>query len=193
MAIPKENWFTTAEYQRRLDAVRAQMATDEIDTLLVFSAGNVYYLTGYHSVNSWDFQCCVVPPAGNPTLLIFNFELGRFLASSWLDAAVLYKAHDDPVQKTVELLDSLDLRGGRLGVEANSSNLGVHRYMQAQQLLARDRWTDASGLVDRVRLVKSEEEIACMREAARLTRLGAEAALAMVAEGIYDHDLAGEA
>jgi len=82
MGIPKENWFTLEEYHRRLAAARTKMAAREIDVLLVFGAGNVFYLTGYNSVNSWDFQCCIVPDSGDPILLIFNFELGRFLASS---------------------------------------------------------------------------------------------------------------
>ncbi len=190
--IPKENWFTLAEYQRRLSAVRSLMAERELEVLLVFGAGNVYYLTGYHSVNSWDFQCCLLTQSGNPHLLIFNFELGRFLASSWLDKPLLYAAADDPVQKVVDLLDQLQLRSKRLGIEENSTNLGVRRFQRLRQALSDAAWSDASGLVDQVRLVKSPEEIACMREAGRLTRLGAEAGLAMVAEGVYDHDIGAE-
>ena len=190
--IPKENWFSLAEYQRRLTTVRSLMAARDLEVLLVFGAGNVYYLTGYHSVNSWDFQCCLVPQSGDPVLLIFNFELGRFLASSWLSEPLLYAAADDPVQKTVDLLDQLQLRDKRLGVEENSANLGVRRYLRLRQALSGALWIDASGLVDQARLVKSPEEIAYMRESGRLTRLGAEAGLAMVAEGVYDHDIGAE-
>ena len=190
--IPKEKWFTLAEYQRRLSVVRSFMAASNLEVLLVFGAGNVYYLTGYHSVNSWDFQCCLVTQSGDPHLLIFNFELGRFLASSWLNQPLLYAAADDPVQKVVELIDSLQLRGKALGVEENSANLGVRRFQRLRQALSAESWSDASGLVDQARLVKSPEEIACMREAGRLTRMGAEAGLAMVAEGVYDHDIGVE-
>jgi Xaa-Pro aminopeptidase len=125
------------EYQRRLAAVRAQMADREIDALVVLSADNTYYLTGYNSVNSWDFQCCIVAQSG------------------------------DPVQKIVELLDDLRLRDKRLGLEENSPNLGVHNHQRLQRALAGIQWTDASGLANKVRLVKSQEEITCMREAAR--------------------------
>ncbi|MDE0461913.1 MAG: aminopeptidase P family N-terminal domain-containing protein, partial [Caldilineaceae bacterium] len=187
MGIPKENWFTLEEYHRRLAAVRTEMAAREIDVLLVFGAGNVFYLTGYNSVNSWDFQCCIVPDSGDPILLIFNFELGRFLASAWLSEPALYTAQDDPVASLVNLLDDQNLRNRRLGIEENSPNLGVKNYRRLRQMLAGSQWTDASGLVDEVRLVKSEAEIAYMREAGRLTRLGAETALAAVAEGVHDH------
>ena len=146
MEIPKENGFTAVEYQRRLAAVRAQMADREIDALVVLSADNTYYLTGYNSVNSWDFQCCIVTQSGEP---------------------VLYTANDDPVQKIVELLDDLRLRDKRLGLEENSPNLGVHNHQRLQRALAGIQWTDASGLANKVRLVKSQEEITCMREAAR--------------------------
>ena len=190
MNVPKEKGFTAAEHQRRLAALRSEMAARDMDALMVFSAGNVYYLTGYCSINSWDFQCAIVAHDGDPALLLFNFELGRFLASSWLSEPLLYTAQDDPVQKAVQLLGDLGLRGKRLGIEENSANLGVQKHRRLQQMLAGERWTDASGLVDRVRLVKSDEEIACMLEAGRLSQLGAEAALDAVAEGVYDHDLA---
>ena len=41
----KENWFSSAEYQRRLESVRAEMTLRELDALLIFSPSNVYYLT----------------------------------------------------------------------------------------------------------------------------------------------------
>ena len=166
------------------------MTSQEVDALLVFSASSVYYLTGYNSVNSWDFMCCIVTGSGDPRLMLFDFELGRFLASTWLSEPVLYTAKDDPVQRLVELVGDLQLGNKRLGVEENSPNLGVYQHRRLRRMLAGSKWTDASLLVDEVRLVKSEEEIACMREAGRLTRLGAEAALATVAEGVYDHDVA---
>jgi Xaa-Pro aminopeptidase len=52
---------------------------------------------------------------------------------------------------------------------------------------------DASGVPERVKLVKSEREIAYLREAGRLTDLGVRAALAVAAEGRADYEVAAAA
>jgi Xaa-Pro aminopeptidase len=191
--VPKEKSFSPEEHQRRLAAVRSEMAAQEIDVLIVFSSDNVYYLTGYCSVNSWDFQACILSDTGEPVLLLFAFEMGRFLASSWLSDVVLYAAEDDPLVTAMQLLGDLGLSSRKLGIEDDSPNLGVAKYKRLQNLLRGKRWRDVSGLVDQVRLVKSEEEVACLREAGRLSCMAAQSALDQVAEGVYDHDLASVA
>jgi Xaa-Pro dipeptidase len=120
--------FTHGEYERRLHLVRRAMAERALGALLVFGAANVYYLTGYDSVNSWDFQCCVVGPDGSPALVIFDFELGRFLTSCWIDQVVPYGAAEDPIATVRATLDALGLLGTTLGVEESSPNLGVTKH-----------------------------------------------------------------
>ena len=48
--IPRELSFTSDEYAARLTRVRKQMATCEIDVLLVHSAVDLCYLTGYQTL-----------------------------------------------------------------------------------------------------------------------------------------------
>ena len=54
-------------------------------------------------------------------------------------------------------------------------------------------WVDASDLVASIKVIKSPAEIACMRQAARLTSSGMRAAIAVFAEGKTDNDVAAAA
>ena len=53
-------------------------------------------------------------------------------------------------------------------------------------------WTDVSGLVDRLRLVKSAEEQVLMRKAAQVTKAAAAAAIAAIVDGVEEREVAAE-
>ena len=56
---PEKNAFLPAEYAARHARVRAAMETRGIDTLVTHGAANIYYLSGHHTLNLWDYQCLV--------------------------------------------------------------------------------------------------------------------------------------
>ena len=64
--------------------------------------------------------------------------------------------------------------------------------MRAQAALAAD-WIYAHDIVERVRAVKSPAEIDALREAARLTAVGFEAAADALADGVMDTEIASAA
>ena len=45
--------------------------------------GNINYLTGRDSENLFDTQACIVARDGDPSLVLFDFERGRFDNSTW--------------------------------------------------------------------------------------------------------------
>ena len=189
----KENWFSSDEYQSRLAAVRAQMALQQLDALLVFSPANVYYLTGHHSIDSWEFRALVVTPDRAPALLLYSFERGRFLASSWLSEAVFYGPVDSPVRQLAGTIQDLGLATSRIGIELNAANLNVSTCRQLEEQLHRADLVGADRLVDNVRMIKSAAELACIRRAAELTDIGMQAAFEAVRPGVVDGEIAAAA
>ena len=169
------------------------MASRQLDALLIFSPANVYYLAGHHSIDSWEFRALVVTPDHDPTLLLFGFEQGRFLASSWLADALFYGPVDDPVLELARMIEDLGLATARIGIELNASNLSVAIYRQIEERLHRANLVGADRLVDRIRLVKSANELACIRRAAELTDTGLGAALEAIRPGVFDYEIAAAA
>jgi Xaa-Pro dipeptidase len=78
MTIPKTPAFSVAEYRRRLAIVQRGLAERGLDGLVLFSPGNINYLTGMDSENLFDIQACILACGGDPVLVVFDFERGRF-------------------------------------------------------------------------------------------------------------------
>jgi Xaa-Pro dipeptidase len=191
-SLPREQWFSREEYQRRLQKVRASIGVQDLDALIVFSPANVYYLCGHHSIDSWEFRAAVVTPDRDPIVLLFQFERGRFLASSWLEGAEFYGPGERPTDALVQAVDAAGLADALVGVE----QYGVFARPAEAALRARIggvRLTPVTGLVDRVRLRKSDEELRCIRRAAELTQIGLNAAKEEICEGAHDHDVVAAA
>jgi Xaa-Pro dipeptidase len=191
MAIPHEPVFEPAEYARRLATVRAGMAQHELDALLVFGPHNVFYLCGMDSENLFDFQCLIVPATGEPVLVILDFEEARAANSVGAGRVVSYHAFDDPVEAVVAQVRAMGLAGGRLGLERRS---GVTPAVFAQFVTELERSgatvSDPFGIVEDVRLVKSDPEIALMRRSAALTDAAVEVAFAALRPGVRDAEIA---
>ncbi len=89
--------------------------------------------------------------------------------------------------------------GASAGVSASAPRIGTDNWGPALRCGFRDglaaalpgvALVDASGLVDGVKIVKSEPEIALLRESARMTEMGIAAAERLIAPGVTDQQLA---
>ncbi len=191
MSVPNEPAFSRPEYRRRLEATWEEMHRRALDALLLFSPGNIYYLAGMDSEDWVDLQCLIVPLRADPVLIILNFELGRCHNSSWLSSPVIYGPYDDPLDTIFALLRERKLTEQRLGIEQRSGWLSPHNFLRLRSGLPRASLEDAFGVVERVRLVKTDEEIALIRRAAALTDTGVTAGYRAIAPGIRDSEVAG--
>ena len=187
MAIPKQPAFEQAEYERRLEQVQRAMAQRRLDAMVLFSPHNIFYLSGMDSENLVDYQCLVVPAAGEPTLVIFGFEKARYENSCWLRQVETYTSFEDPIEATLAVVPT---RTGRVALEQQSAALSVGRFQQITQGLGQAEILDAFGVVEPVRLIKSAAEVAYMRKAAELTEAGVAAGVAAMAPGRPDYEIA---
>jgi len=192
MSILREEVFERAEFEARRERVRAAMGERGIDTLVLHSAPNIYYLCGHHSLNLWDYQCLVLPAQGEPFMVLWQFERGRFEASAVGAGLELYDTHADPIEATLAALAKHGLARGTVAIEAQTRYLVPKLHDSLRDALAPARVVDGSRLVDLVRNVKSSAEIALLREAARVTDRAVEAGFAAVAEGASDCEVAAE-
>jgi Xaa-Pro dipeptidase len=188
VSMHREPAFSEAEYRRRIAAVDARMRERNLDAVLLFGPHNINYLTGMDSENLFDPQACIVAAGTDPVLVILDFEGGRFQNSSWLGAAIEFNSFADPVLAFAEAIKHHSLARGRIGIEQRA--LGQDQYARLLAALPEAKLIDGFGVVERVRLVKSEPEIALMREAAAITDRAVAAGFAAIAEGRADYEVA---
>jgi Xaa-Pro dipeptidase len=192
MTIPREAVFEAAEFEARRAKVRAAMAAQDIDTLILHSAPNIYYLCGHHSLNLWDYQCLVMPSEGTPFMVLWQFERGRFEASAVATEVELFATGTDPIEETLGALRKHGRHRDTIGIEAQTRYLVPLLHDRLRAALAPARVVNGSTLVDLVRNVKSPAEIALIRAAARITDRAVRAGFAAIAEGVSDSVVAAE-
>src|SRR6516225_679302 len=157
--------FDDAEYQRRLDGVRAEMAKRDISAFISFTPENIYYLTGHDTPGYYFYQACVVTPKRPPINVLRRIETTNTLGRSWSRLAVGYEDREDPVQATTALLEELGVANRKVGAEGMSWFVAPRRYIQLQDGVARagGQLVDGSGIVEEQRVIKTPEELAYIR------------------------------
>ncbi len=178
--------FCEEEYQIRLARTRERLGALGLDGLLAFAPETHYWLTGFETFGYCFFQCLVVGADGTLVLLTRAPDRLQALETSMIRDVRVWEDREgaDPAGELAALLWELGFKGGRLGVEWAAHGLTAADGRALERALSgRVELVDASGLVDRLRLVKSNAELAYVREAAQLADRALDAALAEARPG----------
>ncbi|RWB53549.1 Xaa-Pro peptidase family protein [Mesorhizobium sp.] len=185
------NPFSEAEIAGRLSKVRNALAERGLDAAVFASPENVFYLTGLDHWGYFAPHLLIVPLDRQPVLITRSME--KVTIENQVKAAQ-FRGHSDSetaADLAARVLSELGLTGKRIGLEYWTSGLshGLALKLEAQ---AEAKWSDVSGLVDRMRLVKSAEEQALMRRAAKVTDAAAGAAIAAIHDGAAEQEVAAQ-
>jgi Xaa-Pro dipeptidase len=177
---------TDDELARRRAAVRAFMAEEGVEVLLLYGSpgldGEVNYLTDWSVTRE---AVLIVPMTGEPTLYIEYFNHVPHALRSARGCEVRW-GHEQIAETVAE-----DLR--RRGFVRTSVGFAglfpVQRYQALCETLPTVTFCDLTPVLRRLRLVKSEEEIALLRRGAWLTDLAMDALAREVRPGLTEYDL----
>jgi Xaa-Pro dipeptidase len=178
--------FERLEYDRRLSSAVRTLAARGLDGLLMFQQESMYYLTGYDTFGFCFFQCLYLDADGRLALLTRSADLRQARHTSLIeDVRVWTDAQGaDPAAQLRDMLDSVGARGKRLGIETNA--YGLTHFNGKRVDAALDGFctlVEASSLIDELRAVKSQAELACARRAGVLADAALKAGLEQVRPG----------
>ncbi len=183
------NPFSDLELAGRLQRFRVALAARDLDAAVLAAPESVFYLTGLDHWGYFAPHLLVVPRDGRPLLVTRAMEAVT-IAHQVRNAE--FRGHSDretAADAAAAALADLGLGHGRIGLEAWTAGLSHGLASRLKSLLAAD-WHDISGLVDSLRLVKSPEEQGLLRQAAAVTDAAAMAAIAAIADGARERDVA---
>jgi Xaa-Pro dipeptidase len=178
--------FDRAEFDARRDRLMIDMAEKKLDAVLLFAQESMYWLTGYDTFGFCFFQCLIVQADGSMTLLTRSADLRQARHTSIIENIVVWTDRVDanPAVELRNLLNDLDLLGGRIGVEYDTHGLTAYNGRRVdEQLQTFGQIVDASGIVGHLRLFKSPAEIAKTEKAAALADDALDAALPLIKQG----------
>lgn len=172
--------FASEEFTARRDRLILCMTENKLDAILLFSQESMYWLTGYDTFGFCFFQCLVVQKDGSMVLMTRSADLRQARHTSTIENIVQWtdRENANPATDLRNLLNDMDLLGSRIGVEYQTHGLTAANGRKLdEQLSSFAKIIDASGMVDRLRLLKSPAEVGYARKAAVLSDAIYDAAL----------------
>ena len=109
----------------------------------------------------------VWPRHGEPVLVLNTYAAPLARRDSWLERIEVYDDYaESPYQRAADVLTGLGLDGETVGFE--KSYVSANRWEEIAGVLPRARIVDCTELMDRVRWIKTTEEVAALEAGARL-------------------------
>ena len=178
--------FERTEFDARRDRLILEMTDRKLDAMLLFAQESMYWLTGYDTFGFCFFQCLVVKSDGSMVLLTRSADLRQAKHTSIIDNIVLWTDRDNanPAVDLRNLLNDLDLLGRNIGIEYDTHGLTAFNGRRLdEQMQTFGKISDASGIVSRLRVVKSLAEVEKAKKAAALADDALDAALPLIKQG----------
>ena len=156
----------------KLERVRALMAEQDLDALVVRAPDNVLYLTNFWGMKGYD--ACVFPREGEPTLLCLEASADDAARTAWTEDVRYVRGYDEtdprpPQARTLDLAREASRDHGRVGLELSLGTQASDRMVGEPTTFTKgwfDAWpgaVDATPLLAAARAIKSDQEIERMR------------------------------
>ena len=109
----------------------------------------------------------VWPRVGQPVMALNSYAAPLARRDSWLENIEVYDDYaESPYQRAADVLTQLGLAGETIGFE--KSYVSANRWKEITTLLPHAQIADCTELMDRVRWIKTPEEVAALEAGARL-------------------------
>ncbi len=198
--MPIENApFSMGEYSRRIKKTRAAMQAAGVDVLFITDPSNQAWLTGYDGWSFYVHQGVVLGLEGDPIWWGRMHDTNGGRRTVWMnDAQVI--GYDDgyvqnpsahPMEDLARVLEGGGYESRRIGVEMDNYYYSAKAHAVLLKELPNAAFVDATSLVNWQRAIKSGEEIAFMRKAAKISEKIARLAIEQAEPGLRKNELVG--
>ena len=184
--------FEISEYRTRIAAAISALQKNNLDGLLMFQQESMYYLTGYDTFGFCFFQCLYLGVDGKLALLTRSADFRQAQHTSIIEDIRIWtdEAGAQPAAQLRTMLESLGAKGKRLGIETNS--YGLTHFNGRAVDAAMDGFctlSEATPLVNKLRLVKSPAELKYVHRAGKLGDEALKAAIRKTRAGANEGDI----
>ncbi len=204
-SVEPERPFPESEFASRLTRVRKAMAAARIDCLFLTSPESLYWISGYRcmwyqteSPIEWAATNGIAVHVDHDRYIHFETEREAVLTRIFTvdtDTRFFPKASYRDGSRTIA--DELKAEGwlkGNIGLEMHAMrpNRAVSDKFQAAFEAAGAKVIDGSMILREVRWVKSDAEMAVLKESARIATIGLKRAREVLRPGVMELEVQGE-
>lgn len=192
--------FERSEYDARLAKTRRAMQAHDIELLIVSDPSNMAWLTGYDGWSFYVHQCVLLSHDGEPDWFgreqdVAGARRTCFMAHERLVGypdRYVQSSECHPMEVLVEQVHARGWQALAIGVEMDNYWFTAKAFETLRTGLPQARFTDVTALVNWQRAVKSEQELAYMRTAARFVERMHRRIVETVEPGLRKCDLVAE-
>ncbi|MFB4164118.1 M24 family metallopeptidase [Alteribacillus sp. JSM 102045] len=181
--------FPIEEYERRVNDVRKELNHRSLDAMMITNPENIFYLTGFETTGYMCYQALFIPVEPEPFIVTRVLEDTGVQALSWLEHSFPHIDSEDPFIRTKEALEQFNLHTKKIGYERDSWFLTVSQQDKLFSLVRDAVFVDCAGLIEELRLIKSEAELEKIKEAVLFTEAALNAGIDAAEEGVKDNDI----
>lgn len=200
MVMPKgPQTFPRSEYLRRLTAVKSEMERREVEVLVVTTPANITYLSGYTAKSGYVPQGLVVSLKDEePTFITRRMDGPAAIHQMFIDRghvigypeSLIANPDRDGYDTIIEFI--LDKGLGRKGIGLEAKFLPALTMEKFKSRAVEAKIVDCTNAVTWIRGVKSDLEIATMREASAISDAGMLKAKEAIRPGVREAEASAE-
>jgi Xaa-Pro aminopeptidase len=180
----------------KLDRVRALMAEEGLDALVVRAPDNVLYLTNFWGMKGYD--AAVFPREGEPTLVCLEASAEDAARTAWTESVQYMRGYDPddprpPLARTLDLSQKAARRYERIGLELSLGTQASDRMVGEPTTFTAAWFTgfgegarDATPLLAAARAIKTDQELERMRLANEIAAAAMEHARTYIRPGMTE-------
>ncbi|MGP4068703.1 M24 family metallopeptidase [Halobacillus sp. B29] len=193
--------FDILEYHQRLQETKKSMEAKGIEVLLISNPANMNYLSGYDAWSFYVHQMLVIIIDEPQPLWIGRYQdANGARVTTWIyDENVIaypdYYVHSEiyhPMDFISEILTQIGHGNRRVGVEMDQYYFTGMALERLKKGMPEAVFQDATLLVNRVRMIKSDQEIEYMKKAAKIADLAMQKGVESISPGVRECDTAAE-
>lgn len=183
----------TRGFELRISKLREAMAERGVKAFLAYQSTKfeqfttLYYLTGAYE---FEGAAAVIPLEGDPVMVVKGFEAERARAESWVKDIREVPPGEEAAAALASVLKELGLEGAKIGVD--DEDLLYSDYLAIKAALPGVELVPMREEIQRMKMVKSPDEIELVERAARCADEGCRAFVDNVGKGLKEVELSAE-
>jgi Xaa-Pro dipeptidase len=181
--------LTKEVFERRISRLQAELKTRKLEMFVAEPSTNFQYFTGYNPGRSERLILLMVPVSGAPVLICPSFEMERMKRNAVISEVRGWEEQQNPwklVKKAGQEMKPAH-RNGSVAVEPSTS---YQSFLNLEDQLGGWKFNNGASITERLRIVKSPEEVSLIREAIAATEASIAATFAQLAVGMTERDVA---
>jgi len=169
--------LSQSEYEKRVQKIKEELVKRQLDALYLTGGTSILYLTGFSHIATERPAALIIPLEGEMTFMGPVIERNHIKAATPLIKSIYsyldYPGETHPMDLFARWLKEIGLGTKSIGIDNPAGASGVWGYTgpPISDKLPEAKFVKAKDIVDKMRVIKSNEEIALMKESSKWASL----------------------